>query len=395
MSERPLKIGALFAGYGGLDLAVSSALDAEVAWVADCCKFGEGYGAGHYEPHRSPCNILAHHYPDAPNHGDVSAIDWAQVEPVDIITGGSPCQDLSAAGRRAGMKDGTRSGLWSSMCEAIETIRPRLVVWENVRGALSAEATPGDMECCEFCVGDNGEPPLRALGRVLGDLAEIGYNTAWTGLRAADVGAPHGRWRVFVVAWPIADTRSPGWGQSWLTTAGEAPGGGAPAVHSGRDRAPIALLPTPMAAELGGGPQHPADARAKGQTVRLTSAVLALTGDLQPKLSPVKSPSIEEKARWGDYATAIARWETITGRPAPEPTVRNSAGTAALSPVFVEWMMGLDEGHVTAPEIWEGMSATAARNAQLKALGNGVVPQQAAWAIRHLLNVRDEVAGGA
>ena len=100
--------------------------ESHTAWVSDI------------EP--GPCNILAHHHPDIPNLGDITQVDWTQVEPVDIITGGSPCQDLSLSGRRAGMRPGTRSGLWESMLTAIATIRPRLVVWENVRGAYSAEA---------------------------------------------------------------------------------------------------------------------------------------------------------------------------------------------------------------------------------------------------------------
>ena len=80
-----------------------------------------------------PQAILAHHHPDVPNLGDITRIDWTQVEPVDVICGGSPCTDLSLAGARAGMSKDTRSGLWESMFHAITAIRPRLVVWENVQ----------------------------------------------------------------------------------------------------------------------------------------------------------------------------------------------------------------------------------------------------------------------
>lgn len=90
------KVGALFAGYGGLELAVSDVFpDAHPAWVA--------------EFDAAPSRILAQRFPGVPNLGDVTAVDWAAVEPVDIITGGSPCQDLSHAGKRAGMRAGTRS----------------------------------------------------------------------------------------------------------------------------------------------------------------------------------------------------------------------------------------------------------------------------------------------
>lgn len=111
------------------------------------------------------------------------------------------CQDLSTAGRRAGMTDGTRSNLWVAMRDAIAALQPTYVVWENVRGALSAPAS-SVLEHCPGCMGDSRHrgPDLRALGRVLGDLAELGFDAEWHSLRAADVGACHGRFRVFVLA---------------------------------------------------------------------------------------------------------------------------------------------------------------------------------------------------
>lgn len=121
-----MKIGSLFSGYGGLDLAVEAVTGAQPAWF---CEF---------DP--APSKVLAYHWPDVPNHKDVTQIDWAEVEHVDILTGGSPCQDLSHAGKRAGMTEGTRSNLWVNMREAINHLRPKLVVWENVLGALSAPA---------------------------------------------------------------------------------------------------------------------------------------------------------------------------------------------------------------------------------------------------------------
>jgi DNA (cytosine-5)-methyltransferase 1 len=182
-----LTLGELFAGYGGLGRAVEQVFGAELRWYSE------------FDP--APSAIMAHHWPDAPNLGDITKVDWPSVEPVDIISGGSPCQDLSAAGRRRGMTEGTRSNLWAQMREAIAVIKPRYVVWENVRGAYSATAI-SDLEPCPGCVGDtrNGKPALRAFGRVLGDLSDLGYDCQWRGLRAADVGAPHGRFRVFILA---------------------------------------------------------------------------------------------------------------------------------------------------------------------------------------------------
>lgn len=85
--------------------------------------------------------------------------------------------------------------------------------------------------------------------------------------------------------------------------------------------------------------------------------------------------------RWGEYADAIARWERVLGRAAPAPTEPGPKGNPRLSPLFVEFLMGLPAGHVTDPAI--GLT----RNQQLKALGNGVVPQQGAAALEWLLSV--------
>jgi DNA (cytosine-5)-methyltransferase 1 len=186
-AESAPTIGALFAGYGGLELAARQWLGGgDVRWYAEKAK--------------APALVLAHRFPDVPNLGDVTTVDWSGVEPVDVITGGTPCQDLSHAGPRGGMTEGTRSNLWVAMREAIAVLRPRAVIWENVRGALSARAD-SNVELCPGCMGDATDIHLRALGRVLGDLADLRYNARWHGVRASDVGAPHIRWRVFVLAY--------------------------------------------------------------------------------------------------------------------------------------------------------------------------------------------------
>jgi len=183
-----LKIGSLFSGYGGLDLAVMNVLDAEVVW--------------HCEWEKAPSGILEHHFPNVPNFHDVRSVDFKNVEPVDILTGGFPCQDLSLAGKRAGLTEGTRSGLWIEFARAIQELQPKLVVIENVRGLLSAKANNGmeyEQEDLDVIAGRN---PIRAMGAVLGDLADLGYDARWCGLRAADTGAPHNRFRIFIVAYP-------------------------------------------------------------------------------------------------------------------------------------------------------------------------------------------------
>ena len=403
--------GSLFAGMGGLDLAIADVFGAETAWVSDV---DPGANA-----------ILAHRYPDAPNLGDITKVDWATVEPVDIISGGSPCQDLSMAGRRAGMTPGTRSNLWESMREAIAVIRPSFVVWENVYGALSANAS-SSLEHCPGCMGgaEHGGPVLRALGRVLGDLADIGYDAQWHGLRAADVGACHGRFRVFVLAYandarsqgqphqagaapaerhghPVASVGGPDLTLLPTPTSSDTNGAGAHGTEGADLRTTVALLPTPVAQPSGNSPEvhlrkKPGREVVTDLAIIVENGLLATGGRLLPTPSVAdtqggrKSRSGERNGelllngiahadRWGEYAAAIARHERAFGRPAPDPTEPGPKGNPRLSARFCEWMMMLPAGWVTdVPGV--------TRNQALKALGNGVVPAQAAAALRLMLD---------
>lgn len=215
-ADRCLRVGSLFSGYGGLDLAVEHVFGARTVWFS--------------EINSHVARIFAHHWPHAPNLGDITGIDLNTVEPIDILCGGFPCQDVSVAGRRAGMAPGTRSGLWSHMAAAVEALQPTWVVIENVRGLLSSPAVrapmegddahdntnddrrcnPGDatpepatlrgLELDPWGLGDQPARPVRAAGAVLGDLADLRYDAEWVGLPASAVGAPHPRFRVFILA---------------------------------------------------------------------------------------------------------------------------------------------------------------------------------------------------
>ena len=201
-----VRIGSLFSGAGGLDLAVANIFGGEVVW--------------HSEIDKAASKVLAHHWPDVPNLGDVTQIDFRDVEKVDVLCGGFPCQDVSAAGKRAGIKAGTRSGLWALFANAIDVVRPRLVVIENVRGLLSARAHR-NLEPADGAVGDGSDGPvLRAAGAVLGDLADLGYDAIWATVAAADVGAPHRRERVFILA-SHADANQGGRRGWWQASGGD------------------------------------------------------------------------------------------------------------------------------------------------------------------------------
>jgi len=325
------RIGELFTGYGGIGLGVKEVWpDATVAWVSDVCKFDKNGNASHYDPHRGPCRVLAHRHPDAPNLGDITKIDWSQVEPVDIITGGSPCQDLSHAGKRAGMKAGTRSGLWASMCDAIDILRPSLVIWENVRGALSAEATIGDVESCEFCVGDADRPSMRALGRVLGDLADIGYDAAWVGLRAADVGACHGRFRVFVLAWP-ADAASVG--LKWTR-------GARARRHGPADGSGGALVPTPSVADATGG--HASRSGARSGELMLPGLVRSLP---TPQAhDAVKGKTAAQVTAMRARGHGVANLNEMVENLLPTPAV-NDMGEGKTVAAWDDWTSSMKSRH--------------------------------------------------
>jgi site-specific DNA-cytosine methylase len=152
--------GSLFSGIGGIDLGLERA-GMTVVWQSEIDPYA--------------CRVLAKHWPDVPNLGDITAIDWSSVERPDVICGGYPCQPFSLAGVRRGEDDPRH--LWPHFRDAIRHLRPRFALLENVPGHLSL-----------------------GFGRVLGDLAELGYDCEWDCIPAAAVGAPHQRDRVFIVA---------------------------------------------------------------------------------------------------------------------------------------------------------------------------------------------------
>ena len=183
-----MKIGSLFSGAGGLDLAVEQVFGGRTVW--------------HCEVDPAASKVLEHRWPGVPNYGDVKSVAWGiwKQHTVEVLCGGFPCQDISSAGKQAGMGVGTRSGLWSEFARAIKILRPRYVVIENVRNLLSVKANR-DVESGSDALGDNStESVLRGLGAVFGDLSDLGFDASWTTVPASAVGAPHRRERVFILA---------------------------------------------------------------------------------------------------------------------------------------------------------------------------------------------------
>jgi len=171
--QHDMRVLDLFSGIGGFSLGLERAGMRTVAF----CEIDPYCRA-----------VLRKHWPDVPIFDDVCALgteSLASVEPIDVICGGFPCQDISLAGKGAGLA-GERSGLWREFRRLIREIRPRYVIVENVAALLG-----------------------RGLGDVLGDLAALGFDAEWDCIPAAAVGALHYRDRLWITAYPHANSVRP------------------------------------------------------------------------------------------------------------------------------------------------------------------------------------------
>lgn len=399
-------------------MAVSQVTGARTVWVSDVAERDrKGSLIGN-----APA-ILAHRYPGIPNVGDITAVDWGAVEPVDIITGGYPCQPFSHAGRRQGQAD--ERHLWPHVADILAIMRPRIVVLENVRGHLTL-----------------------GFAEVARDLHQLGYDIRWTLLRASDIGACHQRARLFIlgvqrerrvcsgpsatspdrqerassypgaarcqavcdlqvglvvgaggkpirsggVRGPVPDERNDGDGArlrpdlTLLPTPTATPYGNNQSPSPGAAVRPsldslVKLLPTPLASDGTKGGPNPRGSSGEmlPSAVQLLPTPGANLGDSGGPQHPANFHMILREDRWDDYAAAIHRHERMLGRPAPSPTEPGRNGNPRLSARFVEWMMCLPDGWVTDVP---GLT----RSQQIRALGNGVVPPQATHALTQLLD---------
>lgn len=237
-----------------------------------------------------------------PNYGNLKTTNWDEVEPIDILTAGYPCQPFSQAGLRKGTED--ERHLWPYIKEIIRKLRPSYVVLENVRG--------------HFGLG---------FREVLSGLTSIGYDARWTLIRASEVGAPHRRERLFILAYP----NSARW----------------PRTEPGK-------LQT----------EQPWNS---SSTNKSFTAYSENRGDGR-LLSRIQ----ESNTKFGSGIDAI---RSIYSQEIPPPLDKGR-----LNVQFVEYMMGLPKGWVTDIDL--------PRSQKLKILGNGVVPQQAYRAIELLHNVK-------
>ena len=331
--------GSLCTGIGGLDVAARAV-------------FGDGPMLYHAETDPHAAAVLESAQPTVPNLGSIVGL---HPQHVDVLTAGFPCQDISVAGKGAGLS-GARSGLWFEVLRIVQETMPEYVLLENV-------------------------PVLktRGLAVVLEGLELAGYGGSWCFLRSgyksgkfAHVGAPHQRKRIFILA-------EKGLRNGFTECQPDGPGSG--------DSAPQ-LFPTPAARD-GKGPWPDSAKHSATSGLDLPTAVTKLLPTITASdskgsrrhgymITGTAGTTINDVAHddlWADYAPAVARWAALTGIPAPAPV----DDLGRLSVAFVEWMMGIEAGMVSGSSV--------ARSHQLRMLGNAVQPQTAIAAFSHLRRV--------
>ena len=360
-----MRVGSLCSGYGGLDMATCAHFDGTLAWYSEI------------EP--AGVQVLNHHHPEARDIGDLTELDWEQLEKVDVVTAGFPCQPVSYAGQQQGTED--ERWLFDDIAKGLGILRPRYILLENVPGLLTS---------------NNGD----AMASVLHGLSLLGgYEYRWGVIRASDAGAPHKRARWFCLATDTTNLGHERGGAARGRGDGSTNGDLGTAHTSGTERRVQeheALGAAPgSAAELGecpgpidtgvaayadfegleghGGPGgHPGELHPASDDSEAVPNSDSGRGQGEVESPPSDiSTSLTGVFQYGDYSQAVRRWELILGRRAPIPVFEGR-----LNQLFVEWMLGLPLGYVTGL----GLSRTQ----ELKLLGNGVVPHQGLLALNLL-----------
>jgi DNA (cytosine-5)-methyltransferase 1 len=382
-----MRVGSLFAGIGGFDLGFERA-GMHTAWQVELDPYCRA--------------VLAQHFPDAKRYEDVREVGAHNLAPIDLICGGFPCQDLSVAGKGAGI-DGERSGLWSEMWRVIRELEPRYVVIENVPALLSPPfGVPRGCVCgdprtqpegskCRPCGGTvglaPGKPPA-GVSRVLGDLAACGYDAEWDCLPASAFGAPHRRDRIWLVAYPGSEGRweeargahgdeaaDAGRSEEVDHLAGGPGAGGVRAAGDGGDGASDPYADTrglQISPECDGESQRPGEqASQRGDADRLRDDVADAARDAEAGAAP-ESGAERQRVRAGGQRSR-ARDLRDAGGARPQ-------GRGSTRPVGdADWWS-------TEPNVGRVADGVPARVDRLAALGNALVPQIAEWIGRRILD---------
>lgn len=354
-----MKVGSLFAGIGGFDLACERA-GMQCAWQVEIDPFCQ--------------RVLAHHWPDVPRYEDVRTVGKAELEPVDLVCGGFPCQDLSVAGRRAGLA-GERSGLFHEFMRIVAELAPRWVLLENVPGLLSS----------------NGG---RDMGTVLWHLSELGYGWAYRVLDAQYFGVAQRRRRVFIVghvgnsgcaAEILFEPESCSGDSPPRRKAGQdiaytiAAGAGGSKFGSGRDGQDT-FVAGALAATLNSGGNNGGFRTEPGEhLVCVTESTMAFTERSRPQ-----GRTFEAQAE-----SAYALTNPGSGGRTDRGQIAGAFGVRRLLPVECERLQGFPDG-------WTAVDGEkTSDSSRYRALGNAVAVPVAEWIVRRLLATDRRLRGDA
>jgi DNA (cytosine-5)-methyltransferase 1 len=313
----PLTAGSLCSGYGGLDLAVVAVTGARLAWCAETDRYAAA--------------VLAHHWPGVPNLGDITALDWATVPPVDLVTAGgrartSPTPALALA---FATYDPATSTWKTSPRSAPAASRKSSPAWPRSgmtrNGYACALPAPEPRTAATACSSSPPGPAQPGGSRLLPAAITL-LPTPMAGDFGADKSSgplrPSGARR---------QTGLPDVIVHRLTSHGHQTGTGEP----GEGR----LLPTP---DTGCSPNghgrrggRPGNGHQSGHGLDAAATALSRAPASQAAQRPI---------RWGEYEPAIRRWEEVLGYPAPPPAELGPSGRPRVSAAFAEWMMGLSIG---------------------------------------------------
>jgi DNA (cytosine-5)-methyltransferase 1 len=323
------RIGSLCSGAGMLDRAVKQLFGAATVW--------------HAELDPAASKVLAHRWPGVPNLGDITATDWAQVEPVDLLAAGFPCQPFSAAGKRGGSAD--ERHLWpTGVLPGIEALMPPVVVLENVPALLTIESGA-------------------VYARILTDLHALDYSVAWTTVGACRVGACHHRHRFFALAVRNADVPVPSGepvasyvGDVWAPVqsvlfgdfeavkwppSGVSHQGAVWALPVGTCGASGVVLPTPTATRYGSNQSPSVGAAVRPSLDAIvqmlpTPRVSASRTGRSAVLGSASAPSLDQAVELmrGELPRELVSWDEAPAswQPLPTPTARIADGRGTPSP---------------------------------------------------------------
>lgn len=374
-----MTLGSLFDGIGGWLLAARHAGVTPV-WASEIEPF--------------PCAVTARHFPDVKQLGDITKINPDEIEPVDIICAGSPCQDLSIAGKRKGL-DGERSGLFRTAVDLVRRMRertagkyPRFFVWENVPGVFSSNRGM-DFQAVLEEIGESEIPMPQGNRWAPAGLVQFpGVEIAWRVLDAQYWGVPQRRRRIFLVADFAAYDRRAGEilfeSQSVCGDSAESTGAGEGAARGTEDCArATGKKYTRAAGFCAGGSAGVVDYQvecAATLTTRWggqapTVAIYDMT-HADEVMRPVKDgivPTLNARMGTGGNQVPVAH---IYGAQAASSSI-----VRRLTPTECERLQGLEDGYT------EGGSDTA----RYKALGNGMAQPCADYVIRRIVECAEEV----